>query len=84
MMYNCYICYNPCYFILLSKSKYYVIEKGIKCLIRSNITIENIDSKKELMKIINVLGQEVNISDQRREVLFYIYNDGSVQKKINF
>ena len=49
-----------------------------------SIESENIDSKRELMKIINVLGQEVNIPNHRREVLFYIYNDGSVQKKINF
>ena len=48
------------------------------------IETENIDSKRELIKIINVFGQEVNIPNQRREVLFYIYNDGSVQKTINF
>ena len=49
-----------------------------------SVETEKIDSKRELMKIINVLGQEVNIPNQRRAVLFYIYNDGSVQKKINF
>jgi len=49
-----------------------------------SVETENIDSKRELMKIINVFGQEVNIPNQRREVLFYIYNDGSVQKKINY
>ena len=48
-----------------------------------SIGTENIDSKRELIKIINVLGQEVNVPYHRREVLFYIYNDGSVQKKIN-
>ena len=49
-----------------------------------SIGTENIDSKRELIKIINVLGQEVNLHYNRREVLFYIYNDGYVQKKINF
>ena len=46
--------------------------------------IENIDRKRELVKIINVLGQEVNIPIHSREVLFFIYNDGSVQKRIYF
>ena len=36
------------------------------------------------MKIINVLGQELNISNQRREVLFYIYNDYICSKENNF
>ena len=48
-----------------------------------SVETEKIDSKRELMKIINVLGQEVNIPKQSRTVLFYIYSDGSVQKKIN-
>ena len=40
--------------------------------------------ERELVKIINVLGQEVNIPIHSREVLFFIYNDGSVQKRIYF
>ncbi len=51
-----------------------------------NLSIENehTDNEKELVKIINVLGQQVDISSQRREVLFYFFDDGSVQKKISF
>lgn len=49
-----------------------------------SVKVKDISDERELVKIINVVGQEVNIDNHRREVLFYIYNDGSVQKKINF
>ena len=41
-----------------------------------NITIQN----KKLVKIINILGREVKKT--RNTPLFYIYDDGTVEKKI--
>ena len=37
-------------------------------------------AKKELVKICDVLGREVS-EKAENAVLFYIYNDGSVEKK---
>ena len=41
---------------------------------------ENISTKKELIKIVDVLGRETNKKITNTS-LFYIYNDGSVEKK---
>ena len=49
-----------------------------------SVKVKDISDERELVKIINVVGQEVNIDNHRREVLFYIYNDGSVQKENKF
>ncbi len=46
------------------------------------LEFENSENKRELLKIINVLGRKVNATRQKREVLFYIYKDGSVDKKV--
>lgn len=47
------------------------------------ITIENI-SNRTLVRIVNLLGQEVNMDEDQFEggVLFEIYNDGTVEKVI--
>ena len=38
---------------------------------------------RTLVKVVNILGQEVSVDEQfKGEVLFYLYNDGSVEKKI--
>ena len=38
---------------------------------------------RTLVKVVNMIGQEVNVADQfSGEVLLYLYNDGSVEKKI--
>ena len=42
--------------------------------------IEEQTSNKELLKITDILGREVN--EKRNTPLFYIYNDGTVEKKI--
>jgi hypothetical protein len=42
---------------------------------------ENISIKKELIKIVDVLGRETN-KQNTNTPLFYIYDDGSVEKKI--
>ena len=42
---------------------------------------ENISIKKELMKIVDILGR-VTKKQNTNTPLFYIYDDGSVEKKI--
>ena len=37
-------------------------------------------SKGKLIRIVDILGKEVN--EKRNTPLFYIYNDGTVEKKI--
>ena len=48
-----------------------------------SIEFENIDSKRKLMKIINVLGQEVNTHNHRRK-FYFISIMMDLFKKINF
>ena len=48
------------------------------------VKVKDISDERELVKIINVVGQEVNSTTNKGEILFYIYRDGIVQKKINF
>ena len=49
-----------------------------------SVKVKDIADQRELLKIINVVGQEVNSTMNKGEILFYIYRDGTVQKKINF
>lgn len=49
-----------------------------------SIKHEILSQKKELIKIVNVLGQEVELPLNSKEILFFIYNDGTVDKKILF
>ena len=49
--------------------------------INTSITaINEISNKRNLLKITDILGREVN--ENRHTPLFYIYNDGTVEKKI--
>ena len=57
---------------------YYNIEVEAKCFDVSAI-FDSLNTKK-LTKITDVLGREVN--EKRNIPLFYIYNDGTVKKKI--
>ena len=57
---------------------YYNIEVEAKCFDVS--AIFDPFNKKNLTKITDVLGREVN--EKRNTTLFYIYNDGTVEKKI--
>lgn len=43
-------------------------------------TISNINSEKQLVKIIDILGRETN--EVNNTTLFYIYNNGEVEKRI--
>ena len=46
----------------------------------TSTTIEDFSTNKELLKVTDLLGREVN--EKRNTPLFYIYNDGTVEKKI--
>jgi hypothetical protein len=49
--------------------------------INNSITdINEISNKRNLLKITDILGRKVN--EKRNAPLFYIYNDGIVEKKI--
>ena len=42
--------------------------------------VEYVDNSKQLIKTVDILGR--NAKDTKSEVLFYIYDDGTVEKKI--
>jgi len=46
----------------------------------SNIEDYNLTNKK-LVKIIDALGRKVSLTPNRKTILFYIYDDGTVEKK---
>tara|TARA_S200000501_G_scaffold245109_1_gene229549 strand:+ start:1772 stop:3664 length:1893 start_codon:yes stop_codon:yes gene_type:complete len=56
---------------------YGVYDEECNC-IEQNSTIIELNKKKKVLKIINILGQE----SFQNKILIYIYNDGSVEKKI--
>ena len=58
---------------------YYDIEVETPCIIVSTNNNE-IYNKKECVKIINVLGKETSVV--KKQPLFYIYNDGTVEKRV--
>ena len=57
------------------------------CIINIVFTVTNVptgvlefNSERKFLKITNILGKE--IKENRNELLFYIYDDGTVEKKI--
>jgi hypothetical protein len=46
------------------------------------VSIKEEKTEKMIVKITNVLGQKSNINST--QILFYIYSDGSVERKIIF
>ena len=42
--------------------------------------VEYVGNSKQLIKTVDILGR--NAKDTKSEVLFYIYDDGTVEKKI--
>ena len=50
----------------------------------TNMIFENNTSERVLVKVINVLGQEVNLDDQtfKGTVLFNVFDDGTVEQII--
>ncbi len=61
---------------------YYNIEVEAKCFdVSTNLIVENeLNSKRKLLKITDVLGKE--IEELKNTVLFYIYSDGSIEKRM--
>jgi hypothetical protein len=49
-------------------------------VINGATTINEHNSNKELIKVTNILGRETK--GPKNEPLFYIYNDGTVEKRI--
>lgn len=47
-----------------------------------NETISN--SNRKLVKVIDLFGRTVNFNSYSNQLLFYLYDDGTIQKKINF
>ena len=45
-----------------------------------NTSLSEISTTKELLKIIDILGRQTK--EIKNSLLFYIYNDGTVEKKI--
>ena len=77
------------YYIKLSASPYNYPNCGVPApwdnpysfnISYSTTSTDNISISKDLIKITDVLGREVN--EKRNTPLFYIYNDGTVEKKI--
>ena len=68
------------------EGNYYPIELEIESYIPlfnttlTAITDINISNNREFIKIINVLGREKK--ETKNELLFYIYDDGTVEKTI--
>ncbi len=48
--------------------------------IPSAINEQDVNREKTLLKVVNILGEEVNIKE--KGLLFYIYDDGTVEKKV--
>ena len=55
-------------------------EDSCSCINQSTSTIELYPNKRELLKITNIFGQSTN--EKKNTPLFYIYDDGTVEKKI--
>ena len=48
--------------------------------IQNSTSINNLQSSKKLINVIDVIGRNVNSSSNT--ILLYIYDDGSVEKKM--
>ena len=59
---------------------YYNIEVEVPCLNTTTNMKTEIPLNKNLVKIVDILGREVNSSQDI--ILFYIYDDGSVEKSV--
>lgn len=61
---------------------YYNIEVESKCFdVSTNLIVEyELNSKRKLLKITDVLGKE--IKELKNTVLFYIYDDGLIERKV--
>jgi len=55
-------------------------EDSCSCINQSTSTIELYQNKRELLKITNIFGQSTK--EKKNTPLFYIYDDGTVEKRI--
>ena len=56
------------------------LEGQIECDQMSTNEIKNSTTNKELIQVIDVLGRNVVDHHNKNQILFYIYDDGSVEK----
>jgi len=54
-------------------------------ILQSGIGLNEINSSsnKSLIKIVDVLGREIQ-KNTKNKILFFIYDDGTIEKKIKF
>jgi hypothetical protein len=66
---------------MISAINQYRPELLIQQICGNSVHVGNITNiKKEIIKIVDILGREVN--EIKNTPLFYIYNDGTVEKKL--
>jgi hypothetical protein len=54
---------------------------SVRCMRESTSSLNLINpSPKKLVKILNIMGQETSVKSN--EILFYLYDDGSIERKI--
>ena len=65
-------------------SEYNINAINVASEIGTNLLSNTVDIEPVLVKVINVLGQEVNSNEQsfKGEILFNVYNNGSVEKVV--
>ena len=56
------------------------LEGQIDCNQLSTNEIKKLISKKKLIQVIDVLGRKIVNDQNKNQILFYIYDDGSVEK----
>ena len=57
-----------------------IVNLNLTIIDNTSILNHYADEQKEILKVINVLGQKTNFT--RNSLLIYIYDDGTVEKKI--
>lgn len=59
------------------------ISDFFNCNYSSSISDRNLNYNRKKIKIVNFLGKEI-LETTKNQILFYLYDDGTVEKKINF
>ena len=61
----------------------YTTEGLINCEPLSTNEQNQVTQKRELVKVLDVLGRTVVPAENKKQILLYIFNDGSVEKRIH-
>ena len=61
----------------------YTTEGLINCEPLSTNEQNQVTQKRELVKVLDVLGRTVVPAENKNQILLYIFNDGSVEKRIH-